>query len=270
MKQLKTALYRAGAWLLQETPLYAHIRQLYRIAANAASADPLRNGEDRILALLAPYITTFVDAGANRGDFTKRLSTLNPAVRATCFEPAPALATHLRDRLPDATVVEAALGDRAATATLTLYGDASPLNSLHARTARTLSPTGTVSVPVLTLDAYALEHDIESIDFLKVDVEGAELAVLRGAHGLLSRRGIRFLQFEYGDTWIDARVFLKDLIDYAEEVGGYSLYRIKAHSLEPIAAYSPALESFMYQNYLLVRTADDPFARTKRQAATRA
>lgn len=269
MKQLKTALYRTGAWLLQQTPLGGLVRTLYRVASNSASADPMRNGEDRLLRTLAPLVRTFIDAGANHGDFTKRLRALNPAIEATCFEPAPRLAAHIRGKMPEVTVVEAALGKEVGSATFSLYGDQSPLNSLYARTARPLTATETITVPVTTLDQYAHDTAIEHIDFVKVDVEGAELAVLFGARQLLERRAIRFLQFEYGDTWIDARAFLKEAYEYLDAVGEYTLYRITAFGCLPVPIYSASLENFMYQNFLLVRTADDPLAHTRLAAGAK-
>src|SRR6185369_426870 len=43
-----------------------------------------------------------------------------------------------------------------------------------------------IRVPVVTLDGYVERKGIERVDLLKVDVEGAELLVFRGAHRLLS------------------------------------------------------------------------------------
>lgn len=265
MKPLKNAVYRASTWLLQETPVRSIVFALYRITNNSGSADPMRNGEDKVLRMLAKDISLFIDAGANRGDVTSRLLELNPSIRAVCFEPTPELVTNLQNRFPHTTIEASALGDTVGTVSLSVYGNTSPLNSLYARTARPLREERTLSVPITSLDAYAKSAGITSVDFIKIDVEGAELAVLRGARELLVARAIRYIQFEYGDTWIDARVFLKDLFEYMDSVGGYTLYRITPGGLLPVPTYTATLEQFMYQNYLLVRTSDDPFLHTKTQ-----
>jgi hypothetical protein len=49
-------------------------------------------------------------------------------------------------------------------------------------------PTSTVAVRVRTLDNWADEEGIDRVDFIKLDVEGAELSVLKGATGLLARK----------------------------------------------------------------------------------
>ena len=44
-----------------------------------------------------------------------------------------------------------------------------------------------MSVPVETLDDFLMHRDVQHVDFLKLDVEGAELSVIGGAENLLSR-----------------------------------------------------------------------------------
>lgn len=267
MKPLKDAIFICAASLLGSSLLRALIRKLYRLSVGAASADPRRNGEERLLKHIAPSVQVLIDAGANRGEYAKHLLRYQPAASVVCFEPAPDLAALIRDSLPGVSVESIALSDVQGTALFSLYGEASPLNSLYARRARSIAASATIEVPTTTLDAYAKEHGIEEIDLLKVDVEGAELAVLRGARGLLASGKIRLVQFEYGDTWIDARTFLKDLFDFnAALPAPYVLYRIGLSGLTRVPAYHASLEHFMYQNYLLVREADDPFVRTRTQA----
>ncbi|HEV7765498.1 MAG TPA: FkbM family methyltransferase [Thermoanaerobaculia bacterium] len=66
-----------------------------------------------------------------------------------------------------------------------------------------VTPIATERVPSITLDRYCERNGIAHIDLLKIDVEGAELQVLRGATRLLAERRIRCLTFEYGQTTFD-------------------------------------------------------------------
>jgi len=80
------------------------------------------------------------------------------------------------------------------------------------------------------------------IDFLKVDVEGHELEVFKGATGMLSQSRIGHIQFEYGGCNIDARVLLKDLFDF------FTPYRYASinypNDLRHVPRYDQRLENF--------------------------
>jgi FkbM family methyltransferase len=70
-------------------------------------------------------------------------------------------------------------------------------------------PSGERALPVerivatSTVDAYCLRNKISRIDLLKIDVEGAELQVLRGASKMLAARMIKCITFEFGQTLFD-------------------------------------------------------------------
>jgi hypothetical protein len=83
---------------------------------------------------------------------------------------------------------------------------------------------------------------------LKIDVEGHELNVLKGAAELLSSRRINFIQFEFGEADIDSRTYLRDFFDLLSD--NYDFFRIVPHGLRPIGAYSSAHEVFATINYL--------------------
>lgn len=63
---------------------------------------------------------------------------------------------------------------------------------------------GTEEVQTTTVDAYCELKRIESIDLLKIDVEGAEMQVLLGAKKMLGAQKIRCCVFEFGQTTFDA------------------------------------------------------------------
>jgi FkbM family methyltransferase len=61
-------------------------------------------------------------------------------------------------------------------------------------------------VNTTTLDLYCEEKEIQKIDFLKIDAEGSELAILKGASSLLKEGKVKNIQFEYGACFYDAGI----------------------------------------------------------------
>lgn len=66
---------------------------------------------------------------------------------------------------------------------------------------------------------YVIEHGIKEIDFLKIDTEGYELNVLKGFEDCLS--SVKIIQFEYGGTFLDNHVTLREITQYLEKKGFY-------------------------------------------------
>jgi hypothetical protein len=56
-----------------------------------------------------------------------------------------------------------------------------------------------VRVPVSTLDKFCSERSVKQIDVLKIDTEGFEFEVLKGATSMLDRKAIKFIYFEFND-----------------------------------------------------------------------
>lgn len=66
-----------------------------------------------------------------------------------------------------------------------------------------IKPVCTEKVPTTTIDAYCESHNIQQIDLLKIDVEGAEYQVLKGASRMMREHRIRCVIFEFGQTTFD-------------------------------------------------------------------
>lgn len=64
-------------------------------------------------------------------------------------------------------------------------------------------------------DDYVKENNITSIDFLKIDTEGFELNVLKGLQDSLKL--VKYIQFEYGGTFLDNNVKLIDVINFLKD-----------------------------------------------------
>lgn len=126
-----------------------------------------------------------VDVGANVGAVTHELLKAGASVIAV--EPNPQAAATLRAACGDATVIEAAVTDHPGTVTY-YHGRDTVHGSLYP--AAVLAPTGEISeVPAITLDS------LGPMDVVKIDAQGAEAAILRGAERTLAaRRAIFYLE----------------------------------------------------------------------------
>jgi len=147
---------------------------------------PLQEPELNRLDDYLPHNKTAVDIGAWWGPWTAALAKRCPQVHS--FEPQPQLATRLRDWAPaHVQVHEVGVGAEPGTATLT-RPDALPgtdgLASLRPGAgAETVEQVESLSVEVVTVDSCRLRN----VGFMKIDVEGLELAVLSGATETISR-----------------------------------------------------------------------------------
>jgi FkbM family methyltransferase len=136
-----------------------------------------------------------IDVGANVGYFTALLS--RRASRVVAFEPNPRLTATLRAnkaRLPGSDRVELreeAVSDREGTASLFMPEDF--CNSLVLASLEVTGAEHIVEVTTVTLDG-VLGH--ASVGVLKIDVEGHEVRVLRGAHEMLKQGRVRDVIFE--------------------------------------------------------------------------
>lgn len=168
---------------------------------------------------------TFVDAGANMGEFTVRAAgRVGPLGRVVALEASPATADHLRrnvglNRLENVRVVEAAVFEHDGPQTFHLGrgpdSGSSSLSTPHDHSGESITVEG------ISLDALARREAIDRVDCIKLDVEGAELPALRGAVGLLGGASPPLVVLEYhpavssraGWSLDDLRCFLEGL-DY--------------------------------------------------------
>jgi len=95
-----------------------------------------------------------------------------------------------------------------------------------------------------------LEH---KFDLLKIDTEGNEYKILRGAQKALSEGRIKAIQFEFSGINVVSRAFFKDFYDLLSPK--YILYRLLPNSFLPIKKYDEFLflELFAYQNFIAIR-----------------
>jgi len=145
-------------------------------------------------------IETILDVGANRGQFARQVLRLFPRANVYCFEPLPDALAHLRswadaESLSNVTTLQLALGSANETAEMFVHVDHDASSSLLSTTERTrtlyaqTARQSRTTVQVRTLDALVDEGAVRlsAGTLLKIDVQGYELEVLRGARQSLRR-----------------------------------------------------------------------------------
>jgi FkbM family methyltransferase len=197
---------------------------------------------------------TVVDVGANIGSYTEFLLSKFTKARCICIEPHPITFKSLESNLASrVTSVNCALGANAST--LTLYDSANYNGSEHATFYQAIisdlheQDAVSYQVPVKTLDDLAEELNLERIDFLKIDTEGHELEVLRGAKRLISAGAIGLLQIEFNEMNVVSRVFMRDILTL---LPGYRVYRLLPSDLIDIPKMPLKSELFGFQNLIFI------------------
>jgi len=145
----------------------------------------------RLAELCPPGCGTAVDVGGWYGPWTRRMS--KRADQVVTIEPVPHLARLLSSAAPpNVRVVRAAASDHPGTARLWLPPDDAGDRGVSSLIRRDIHGRA-LEVPCITLDGL----DLRDVGFIKIDVDGNELAVLRGAKAILTRdRPALFIELE--------------------------------------------------------------------------
>lgn len=163
-----------------------------------------------------------IDAGAYIGDWSAVASVMGGKVYA--FDPCSSYSAILDivAKYNNFTVVKTALGDTNEEVTLYNCGPGSERIYLGKG-----KPTGTERINVTTLDDFAINNDLKSVDFIKADIEGYENNLLVGAKRVIKefhpKLSIRTYHNQ-GDKETLTKTILDIEPDYKIEYGRHTLY----------------------------------------------
>ncbi len=212
-------------------------------------------GEKRFIEThLAGTARTCLDIGGNRGEFTESLLTLTSA-RTVCVEPNPDMARLAQERnqrfRERFILVEKAISDRNGVATLNFDPVQTKTATLSSEVTKHAYPgQKTVQVQVVTIDQLVADLQLDSLDFIKIDVEGLELACLDGAQRTLETLKPRYVQVEmhWHHIFTGTTVFA-----ISERLPGYRACRLLPKGLAPVNPRTTLDNIFAYSNLIFVR-----------------
>lgn len=223
------------------------------------NGDASTNGEFACLDVLLAEADAFVDVGANEGMFLARAAVRDPAPRILAFEPNPAHRGLIEQRLGGAGRLEpVALGDTPGSATLHVHATHHATASLTDRprmSPRFRAEMKTVEVPVRRLDDWAGELAGARRLLIKIDAEGFEFPVIRGAEALLAQAPAAAVMFEHSFAWLETGESLLACFQ-AFDALGYDFFRILPLGLEHVRFFTNGMESAQYCNYVALKGFD--------------
>lgn len=169
------------------------------------------------------------DVGANAGELSLLFSHFtrkNGHVHS--FEPTPSTyecLTHIAKASRNQNIIarNIALSNKIGTLRIHDYGiEYSGLNTEAKRPLKEqgfdIEPIQIIEVPCTTIDQYCIQNQIKQIDFLKIDVEGGELNVLKGASEMLNKKAIKSIVFEFGQTSIDMGNTREEYLEFFKSI----------------------------------------------------
>jgi len=167
------------------------------VSIRKMGVDPFRDMKHFLHGQDSPII---LDVGANSGQTAKRFRRVFPNSTIHSFEPSPSTYEKLKTRCAKFSNVKMwNCGVGAENATLTFQeNDHSDMSSF-------LAPSKScwgqiirqIEVPVISLDAFAREQDLNFIHLLKSDTQGYDLEVFKGASQLMNDNRIGLIYFEF-------------------------------------------------------------------------
>lgn len=171
-------------------------------------------------------LATVVDIGANVGQFSLLVRGLHPAARIYAFEPLDEAAARYRRLFAgdaNVTLFQAAIAPEQGTATMhvSAAADSSSLLPIGDRQSELFPGTeevGTAEVETGPLDAFLAATDIVAPALLKIDVQGFELEVLRGAQSLLDRFAHVYVEASF-EALYEGQALAHEVVAFLEDAG---------------------------------------------------
>lgn len=208
----------------------------------------------RLAPLVQANIETIFDVGANTGMTALELERVFAHASIHSFEPTPATYQELCGNVAGHSRISTypiALGPSNGVASLQCF-DVSLLNSCAPKPPfiEMFPQAGkAIEVPMQTIDAFCTEHRIARISILKIDAEGFDLEVLKGARRMLGEGCVDFVVTEFNGASADESGSGNDLFSILREIGPAGFRFVTTY----IDGAAKSLPLYLISNALFIR-----------------
>ena len=198
-----------------------------------------------------------LDVGANIGNYSSMLRENKIQIPIFAFEPHPVTYKKLiiASEKYSFDAVPKGLGEN--DEVVKIYDYSSNEGSEHASIYKDVienihkSQSKETDIELTTVDIFVKEKGITKIALLKIDTEGNEKNVLKGASQSIKDNIIDVIQIEFNEMNVVSRTFMKDLVDLLPQ---YTFYRLLPDGLQPLGSYNALIyEIYAFQNIIAIR-----------------
>ena len=200
------------------------------------------NGEFFILEFLLKHCKSFVDVGANRGEWSDQVLKSSKYVQTLhLFEPQLTLYKELCTKFSseNINVYGTPLSNEVSEVNFTDEGRSSRISANFNKENR-----------VIQTDR--LDNIVkEPIDFIKIDCEGHDFKVILGSEKLIANKFNKFISFEYNDLWLEQSSSLINCIEFFKDFN-YKVFRIHQNNIVDFD-YDLLGDYYRYSNFIAVR-----------------
>jgi len=197
------------------------------------------------------------DVGANQGNYAISAKKINEKSVIFSFEPHPVSYEKLKSNSGGGHTFNAInLGLSDSNKEIEIYDYENDQGSEHASLYKEVienlhkgKPKSHL-VKLISLDYFITISNINHIHLLKIDTEGHELEVLKGAANAIQNNQIDLIHIEFNEMNVYSRVFFKDISDFLKN---YNFFRMLPDGLVPLEPYNPLFcEIFHFQNIVAI------------------
>lgn len=214
--------------------------------------------EKECIEQLVPMLSDnpiIIDVGANKGEWSDVVMRMIPDCHVVFIEPNKVLIHYLMMKYDynenHITYLNMA-AYRKAGKTIPFYyftNRNSGLSSIYNNHEWDYLPKQFGKIGTTTIDQYCGQLGVDHVDFIKIDVEGAELDVMMGMLQTLKEKKVKFIQVEYSSHYQLANATFREIF-YIVSAAGYNVYLYVNGIFEPVTNEN-LVEDFELRNYII-------------------
>jgi len=231
-------------------------RALNRLYENR-NHDIYSNGELTVLKkILKINPSIIIDGGANVGDYSLMVSRTIPECKIYAFEPVKSTFNKLMENIREYSWIHpimTGLFKENCSLEINLF-TADEHSSLYDIQGLPEKSNQKQTIKLIRGDDFMIEKNIDSIDFLKLDIEGAEYDALLGFENCIKSGKVKAIQFEYGYINITTKKLLIDFYNFFEK-NNYIVGKIFPKKVE-FRKYNFIYEDFIGPNFIAVKKSE--------------